>query len=340
MDALGDQLVPLQSGAGADHHAPGEGIHVDDIRTLGRPADLQSSPLPDGEVIVAVVPSDDVPLDVDNLAGIGARSDSGLALDDARVAVLLRNEADLVRFLLSRHRQSRLLGDRPHLRLGQLAEREHRIAELILRKLEEKIGLILGPILCLAQLEHAAAVRCDPRVVPGGDSLRADGLSLLMKEIELDVRVAEHARTGRHAAQIGLHERRDDLLMKILLEVQREMRNLELPRHAPRVRQIVDGAAPAVRRVGVRQVVVHLHRQSDDVMSAGLENVRGGRRVDPARHGDRDLHGGFLSIAGARDIPQGIEHACVVGDWSRKSVAGKNASSAFSSSMTTRVSGD
>ena len=91
------------------------------------------------------------------------------------------------------------------------------------------------------------------------------------------MRVAKHARTRREAAQVRLHERRDDLLAKILLEVQREVRDLQLPCHAARVGEVVDRAASAVRRIGVGEVVVHLHRQTDHVMSVGLEDVCGGR---------------------------------------------------------------
>jgi len=78
--------------------------------------------------------------------------------------------------------------------------------------------------------------------------------------------------------------------MKARLEIQREVRDLELPRHTPGVRKIVDRAAASVRRVGIRQVVVHLHRQPDHFMPLRLEEIRGSRRVDPARHGNRNLH--------------------------------------------------
>src|SRR5258708_33907853 len=80
-----------------------------------------------------------------------------------------------------------------------------------------------------AELEAAGGVACDPGVVAGGDLLCADGARLLMKEVELHMRVAEHARARRQAAQVRLHERRDHLLVKVLLEVQREGRGLHLP---------------------------------------------------------------------------------------------------------------
>ena len=112
-----------------------------------------------------------------------------------------------------------------------------------------------------------------------------------MEEIELHVGIAEHARTRRRPAEVRLHERSNDLLVKILLEIEREMRDLQLPGDAASVGEVVDRAASAVRRIGVREVVVHLHRQPDHLMSLGLEKVRGSRRVDPTGHRYGDFHG-------------------------------------------------
>ena len=243
---------------------------------------------------------------------------AGLALHDRGVAVGLRHEADLVRLLLARHVQPCLLGHVAHLGLGHLAEGEERAAELLLRQLEEEVRLILRQVQRLAQLEAAVGVAGDARVVARGDFLRADGARLLVKEIELHVRVAEHARTRREAAQVRLHERRDHLLVKILLEVEREVRDVQLPRHAAGVGEIVDGAASAVGRIGVGEVVVHLHRQTDHLVSGGLEDVRGGRRIDPARHGNGDFHGPPRSAAAEVKFRKGTCCACLRVAWSKQ----------------------
>ena len=58
-----------------------------------------------------------------------------------------------------------------------------------------------------------------------------------------------------------------------------------------RISEVIDGAASAIRRVRVGEVVVHLHRQTDHLMPFGLEQIRGRRRVDAAGHGHGDLHG-------------------------------------------------
>ena len=82
--------------------------------------------------------------------------------------------------------------------------------------------------------------------------------------------------------------------MEVLLEVEREVRDVQLPGHAAGVGQVVDGAASAVWRVGVAQVVVHLHGQTDNLVPCGLEDVCGGRGIDPAGHGNGNLHGASL----------------------------------------------
>ena len=137
-----------------------------------------------------------------------------------------------------------------------------------------------------------------------GDLLRADRLRLLVEEVELHVRVAEDAGARRGAAQVRLHERCDDFLVEVALEVEREVRDVQLPGHAAGVGEIVDGAASAVGRIGVGEVVVHLHRQTDHLVSGGLEDVRGGRRIDPARHGYGDFHGPPKSALRGDEIPQ------------------------------------
>jgi hypothetical protein len=68
------------------------------------------------------------------------------------------------------------------------------------------------------------------------------------------------------------------------------VRDPERPRHASRVGEVVDRAAAAVLGLAAPEGVVHLHRQADDVVSGGLQDVRGSRGIDPARHGDSDLH--------------------------------------------------
>src|SRR6185369_2933108 len=108
-----------------------------------------------------------VAVDVDDLSRAFAGGDSSLTLHDGGVAVLLRDEADLVRLLLAGHGQAGRAGDLAHLRLRHLAEGEERVAELLLGELEEEIRLVLGAVDGLAQLERAVAGAVDPRVMPG-----------------------------------------------------------------------------------------------------------------------------------------------------------------------------
>ena len=128
-------------------------------------------------------------------------------------------------------------------------------------KTTTSIGLAMG----LSRLGHRTAVTLrQPSLGPvfgikGGGTGGGRAQVLPMEEIKLHVRVAENAWAGSEAGQIRLHERRDDLLVKIAFEIEREMRDLELPRHPARVGKIIDRATAAVRRIRVREIVVHLH---------------------------------------------------------------------------------
>src|SRR5213075_1255103 len=80
------------------------------------------------------------------------------------------------------------------------------------------------------------------------------------------------------------------LLVELPLEVDDVVRDVDGGRHAPRVVQIVDRAAATERGLSLA-LVVQLHRQPDDVVPLLLEQGRGDRRVDAARHGYDDSHG-------------------------------------------------
>ena len=133
MHLLGDELRFLQRRSGTYRDPLRERVHVDDVCPLRAAAHLQAAPLSDREVVVALVRAYNVAVDVGDLPRGLRRLNPGLALDDLRVAVRLRHKADLVRLLLLRHRQPPRLGDGPHLRLGELSEREQRLGQLRLR---------------------------------------------------------------------------------------------------------------------------------------------------------------------------------------------------------------
>ena len=150
--------------------------------------------------------ADDIAFGIDDFARSFSTRDSRFALDDRCIAVLLRNEADFVGLFLPRDRQAGLCGDCSHLRFRQIAERKKRLSELFLRQLEQKIGLILRQVLCFAQLKTLFAA-CDACVMARCNFFCSDRLRFPMKEIELHVGIAEHARTRRRPAEVRLHER-------------------------------------------------------------------------------------------------------------------------------------
>src|SRR5258707_4954146 len=145
---------------------------------------MNTPPLADREVIVAVVLSDDVAVDVDDLARGLAGRDARLPFDDFRVAVLLGDEADLVRLFLSSHGETALFREIANLRFGQLAKGEECLAELLLGELEKKVALVLGPVSGFVKREPVALAH-DSRVVTGGNLLRPDRTCLLVEQIEL-----------------------------------------------------------------------------------------------------------------------------------------------------------
>ena len=85
-----------------------------------------------------------------------------------------------------------------NLRLGHFAEGKQSAAELILGQAEQEISLILRRI-CRALEQPAAAllVELDPRVVTGGQCIRANLLRDDQQLIELQMVVAQAARDGR-----------------------------------------------------------------------------------------------------------------------------------------------
>jgi len=68
------------------------------------------------------------------------------------------------------------------------------------------------------------------------------------------------------------------------------MRHAQLVGHAPRVMDVLAGAAGALAADG-STVIVELQRDADDVIARGLHQRGGHRAVDAARHGDDHARG-------------------------------------------------
>ena len=82
--------------------------------------------------------------------------------------IAIRNEADILRFLLMCIHKSMRRGVLPDLRFGQSAERKDQAGQLFLREHVQHIALVFGAVGCFAQDPPAALlVKADLCIVPG-----------------------------------------------------------------------------------------------------------------------------------------------------------------------------
>src|SRR4051794_24778812 len=82
-----------ERGLWPDHDAPALGLEADDVKRLGRAADLEAAALADGEMDQAAMLTKDAAGLVDDIAaGIGLRPE---LLDQAGI-IAVRNEADVL----------------------------------------------------------------------------------------------------------------------------------------------------------------------------------------------------------------------------------------------------
>jgi len=102
---------------------------------------------------------------------------------------------------------------------------------------------------------------------------------------EFDLLVAAHAGNGRKTLRVGIREIRDHAFAEPCLVVEYVMRNGEPLRHAPRIVDILSGAAGALfLRRGA--VIVKLQRDADCIITLALQETRDDGGIDAARHGD------------------------------------------------------
>ena len=108
------------------------------------------------------------------------------------------HEADLLALGLVGGRQAETSGHVPDLRLGQVAEREPGVGQLILAQAVQEVGLVLVRVTGPQQSGRPVRARLVAGVVAGRDRL---ALVLVARPTEqrpeLDIRVAVHARAGR-----------------------------------------------------------------------------------------------------------------------------------------------
>src|SRR5215471_12310822 len=101
--------------------------------------------------------------------------------------------------------------DFSNLRLGQITKRKNGSLQLLLRHLEQKVGLILRQIESLFESKPASfLVIFNAGVMPGGHTIRSH-LSCDIDELgELQLGVAGHTRNGGPTTKIVLNEGSDN----------------------------------------------------------------------------------------------------------------------------------
>src|SRR5262249_15116781 len=111
---------------------------------------------------------------------------------DKALVISARDEADLLRVRLLRQGQAMAACEFTHLRLIHVSERKARPAELLLRKTEKEVGLILGVVGSAPQEPTIAwLVVLAAGVVSGGEEIGADLPRRQQQLVKLQVIVAE-----------------------------------------------------------------------------------------------------------------------------------------------------
>ena len=174
-------------------------------------------------------------------------------------------------------------------RLRGVAEREHRVGELLAGQHAEHVGLVLGRVDRAVQLGTVGALH-DLRVVAGGHGVEAERQRAVEHGGELDLLVAAQARVRGAAGGVLVHEVLDDVLVEPLGEVPDVERDADHVGGAAGVVGVLERAAAARARAVGRGVAREGEVDAGDVV-AGLGGPGGGDGgVDAAGHRGEDAH--------------------------------------------------
>ena len=236
------------------------------VSTL-RSADAETLPLAERVVCEALVPADD-----DTFRRLHRPGFLGQVAGEKLAERPLADEADAGRIFLGVGRNALFARQRAYLALGHVAKRKKRAAELVLRKLMQEIGLILGRVGRLQQFD-ATARETQPRVMAGGNALRTQRSRVVQKRSELDLAVAQHIGVRRAAGSIFAQEGSEDAIAIL----GREIHRLQLDPHDVRDRCRVDQILS--RRAEFVSIVIFpvFHEDADDLVARLLEQPRGDR---------------------------------------------------------------
>ena len=176
-------------------------------------------------------------------------------------------------------------------RLGGVAEREHRVRELVLGEHAEHVGLVLGHVLGAVHLDQPVRRRCaaarSDRLRPRRSRARWPRSSTAANLI---FSLQRRHGLGVRPSAYSLEEVLDHVLVEPLAQVPDVERDADHVGRPPRVVGVLDGAAAA--RTGAVGLRVAREREVDagDVVPLLRGARRGHGRVDAARHRCQDAH--------------------------------------------------
>ena len=230
----------------------------------------------------------------------GRRAPPG-AVTKGVAIVTAGHEADLLALRLVGGREAEAPRDLADLRLGQLAEREPGVLELVLAQAVQEVGLVLVRVASPSEPRPSVGTDVAAGVVAGRDGLAVVQMAGSTEQRpELDVGVAVDARARRPAVEIRVEERLQDAGVELALEVHDVERDVELRGHAAGVVGGIERAAALLElRVRIGDVV-QAHPDADDLVARLVQQRRRDGRVDPARHRDEDpAHAGTPCPSGS-----------------------------------------
>jgi hypothetical protein len=229
----GGDVADLEVGGRADRDRAGHRLDGEDVAGVavgGGVVEVEAAALADGEGVGAVVMTDGLAGGVDD----GARGLAQVVGQEA-LGVAVGDEADVVRIRLVGDGEAAGAGLLADLGLGDVAEGEHGVGQLVAGQDGQDVGLVLARV---DAADEFAVV--DAGVVAGADGVEAQSHRPVEDGGELDLLVAADAGVGGAAGRVLGHEVFDDV-------------GVEAFGHVPDVERDADHVGGAAGIAGVLQ---------------------------------------------------------------------------------------
>src|SRR3954451_24607617 len=180
MHAVGSQRRAWPNG-----HTRALRILLQHVLRLGG-GDAEPASLADGELVLALVTAQNLPIGIDHVAGPprGVKRSGRVAAQEVNLA-RAGEEAEVLALAPVGHGEPRVSREAAHARLLELAEREPQALQLLWAQASQHVALVLGRVGRAAQ-EGAGVVLGDPSVVTGREPLGAEAAGQLEHLVEAD----------------------------------------------------------------------------------------------------------------------------------------------------------